>query len=177
MTANAFFNISAKYRITVNSVINSPGGRGLAGEGREAAVTQQHRDALLSQDPVLPTRSSPACAAPAVASASPTCPCKQNTFPAAGAKIPAVCRKCEGILLVQSCPQGAAGCSQKQTQAVNEPRRSKEPARSCCFSFLKSYTSQGREETRCSENNAAPYSLFLSLSPEGKLVFVKPQHM
>lgn len=59
MTANAFFNISAKYRIAVNSVINSPGGRGLAGEGREAALTQQHRDALLSQDPVLPTRSFP----------------------------------------------------------------------------------------------------------------------
>lgn len=44
LIANAFFNTSAKYRTAVNSVINSPGGRGLAGGGRgNAAVTQQRQ--------------------------------------------------------------------------------------------------------------------------------------
>lgn len=160
MTANAFFNISAKYRITVNSVINSPGGRGLAGEGRGAALTQQHRDALLSQDPGLPARSLPACAAPARPLPGP---CQQNASPAAGAKIPAVCRKCEGTLLVQSCPRGAAGCSQKQTQAAHEPRRSKEPAQSCCCSCLKPHASQGRDKM-LREQYCSLQPLFKSIS-------------
>lgn len=62
MIANAFFNISAKYRIAVNSVINSPGGRGLAGEGEgtlQLHNSSRNEDALLSMGIFLLTFSFP----------------------------------------------------------------------------------------------------------------------
>jgi len=55
--ANAFSSLSAKRRAAVNSAINSPGGRGLAGEaeGRAQSRNGSGEDALLSQGILLPT--------------------------------------------------------------------------------------------------------------------------